>query len=203
MGRRASDLTGARFGDLVVVSREASAGKSVAWSCLCDCGRATSVYGQNLRTGSVRSCGCNAHPAKHGASGTRIYQTWASMFARCNSPSYHARRAYAGKGIFVCVEWHDFPAFQVWAESNGYRDDLTIDRIDSSKPYEPENCRFVTAAEQQRNKTNHRLLTHAGRTLTLTEWAEETRMAKNVLHNRLSRGWTIERAITTPVRGPL
>lgn len=200
MGKPAKDLSGQRFGSLVVLRRDRAVGHSVRWACHCDCGQETTVYGQNLRNGSVKSCGCGAHPQTHGMTRTRLYQTWASMFARCRSPSFHARKHYAGKGISVCAEWESFETFRDWALANGYADDLTLDRKDNAKGYSPSNCRFITLAEQQRNKSNHRLLTHAGETLALYQWAARIGIKISTLHNRLSSGWSIERALTTPLR---
>lgn len=122
------------------------------------------------------------------------------MHARCNSKNYHARAHYHDRGIGVCESWAEFDAFAYWAEANGYADDLTLDRIDNDRGYEPGNCRFITIAEQQRNKSNHRMLTHAGETLALYQWGERLGVSPAVICNRLSRGWSVERALTTPKR---
>ena len=84
---------------------------------------------------------------------TRLYRIWNCMHNRCYRKSYHAFNHYGGRGIEVCDEWlHDFQAFYDWAIANGYGDDLSIDRIDPNKNYSPDNCRWVTMAEQNKNK---------------------------------------------------
>lgn len=200
MGAPARDLSGQRFGALIVLSRAGTRGKSVTWDCLCDCGTGTTVLGQNLKNGSTISCGCSSHPRTHGMTRTRLYQTWASMHARCRSPSFHAKEHYADKGVTVCDEWRSFESFRDWAMRNGYADDLTLDRINNDLGYAPSNCRFITIAEQQRNKTNHRMLTHGGESLPLYQWAGRLGCSVQTLHNRLSRGWSVQRSVTTPVR---
>ena len=200
MGRQAENIVGNRFGLLVVLAREDTHGKNVRWLCQCDCGKRHSIYGQNLRDNSVKSCGCLAHPPTHGMTNSRLYKTWASMHARCRSPSFHAHAHYADKGISVCAGWIKFEPFRDWAKCSGYEDTLTLDRIDNNKGYQPDNCRFVTIAEQQRNKTNHRYLTFQGKTKRICEFADDLGMSRQTLCNRLSRGWDVARALTTPTR---
>lgn len=197
---RSADLAGQRFGRLTVVGRSATIGKNVRWLCRCDCGSEHVVYGQNLRNGSVKSCGCQAHPQTHGMTGSRIYQTWASMHARCNSPSYWARKHYADKGITICEDWKRFEAFRDWAMQNGYTDNLTLDRKDNSKGYEASNCRFISIADQQRNKSNHTFLSYNGKTQALYQWASELGLKKSTICTRIARGWTVERALSQPIR---
>ena len=192
-------MVGLRVGMLTVIKRVGPKGKSIQWLCRCDCGREHTVLGHNLRNGSTTSCGCQAHPKTHGMTGSRLYQVWASMHARCNSPSYHARKHYAGKKITVCAEWQKFEPFRDWALANGYDDELTLDRKENNKGYEPNNCRFVTHAEQQRNKSNHTMRTHRGRTQPLYRWSEELSLHEATICNRLARGWPVERALS-PVR---
>lgn len=106
-----------------------------------------------------RRCrGCRGF--KHGMSRSRLYHTWYSMLERCGhrkcaNPA--AERYYISKGIIVCLEWQDFPAFAAWANGNGYADNLTIDRIDSDGNYEPSNCRWVTMTENLRARKDRKL----------------------------------------------
>ena len=86
-------------------------------------------------------------------SDTRLYRIWVDMHNRCYQKSYHAYNHYGGRGITICDEWlHDFQTFFNWAIENGYKDNLSIDRIDNEKGYSPDNCRWVTMEEQNKNK---------------------------------------------------
>lgn len=156
---RLIDLTGQRFGRLVVMERAENKGNAVTWLCKCDCGAETLVSGKDLRRGHTQSCGCfhrenfGAICTTHGARGTRLYNVWRGMKDRCYSKTHKYYKHYGGRGITVCAEWlHDFAAFQGWALSHGYRDDLSIDRIDNDKGYSPDNCRWATATEQRHNR---------------------------------------------------
>lgn len=166
------DLTGQRFGRLVVVceSPKKPPSKAIRWLCRCDCGNLKTVAAFSLNNGSTRSCGClrkevainnipcilvgDEHPNyKHGQANSRIYRTWADMKKRCYNPHVKDYGDYGGRGIAICDEWrNDFIAFYTWAMDNGYRDDLTIDRKDPDGDYCPENCRFATRLEQSRNQ---------------------------------------------------
>lgn len=155
------DLTGNRYGMLVVLKRDTSAKSKVTkWICKCDCGTIKSIFGCSLKSGRSKSCGCQMNKGvkgqnqTHGLTHTRIHKEWCSMRRRCrpNSPD---RKIYYDRGITVCPEWeNDFIPFYEWAMANGYNDTLTIDRIDVNGNYCPENCRWITNEMQQTNKTN-------------------------------------------------
>lgn len=142
---------------------------------------------------------------RHGGRETRLYTIWIGMRERCYTPSARNYSRYGGKGVTVCAEWlTEFAAFRDWALANGYQSELSIDRIDPTGNYEPENCRWATAKEQQRNKTNNRHITAFGETKVLSEWAEDERCTVSLptLTGRLNRGWSAERAVSTPVFKP-
>lgn len=157
--RRRIDLTGERFGRLTVIQYSHNQKGMAMWSCQCDCGNVVTTRGKDLRRGFTKSCGClsrdmvRERSLKHGMYGTRLRRIWGDMRTRCynqNFPFYHY---YGGRGITICQEWQiDFQAFYNWAMDNGYEDSLTIDRIDNNKGYSPDNCRWVTMAEQNKNK---------------------------------------------------
>lgn len=140
------------------------------------------------------------------ANSRRLYNVWKAMRQRCLNPNDHAYHYYGGKGVSICDEWNNFKAFADWAYKNGYRDsaeryECTLDRIDTDGNYCPENCRWVSMKEQCRNKSSNRILTFNGKSMTLTEWAEQLSMSVQTIHSRLFRsGWSVERALTQPPR---
>jgi len=107
---------------------------------------------------------------------------------------------YGGRGITVCQEWRTFEPFQAWALANGYAENLSIDRIDNDKGYSPENCRWVTEKQQSRNTRRNHFYTYGGQSKTLGEWAEQFKIKPYTLKARLKHGWSIDRALETPVK---
>jgi hypothetical protein len=137
---------------------------------------------------------------KHGEAGSRLYHTWNDMIQRCHNENHKCYADYGGRGIKVCEIWlHDFAAFRDWAVSNGYVDDLEIDRIDNDRGYSPENCRWTTRKQQTRNCRRNHLIEYRRTTKPLAEWAEEKGMSPRTLNSRIRNGWTVEEALETPV----
>ncbi len=137
----------------------------------------------------------------HGDTGTRLYNIWSAMIGRCETPSAGSYKWYGGKGVSVCPEWRNsYVKFKAWAKENGYKSNLTIDRIDSGKDYCPENCRWVSMKEQQNNRCNNHIITFNGETHTLSQWAEKIGLAPKTLSRRIvDKHWSIEKALTTPL----
>lgn len=149
---RLIDLTGQSFGRMLVLERAANNGKQPAWLCVCECGVRKVVQGGNLRDGNVQSCGClRASSAGHAAAGSQTYNSWKAMRARTCAPTNPRYADYGGRGITVCARWRD--SFAAFLEDMGERPaDRTLDRIDNDGNYEPGNCRWATASEQQANQ---------------------------------------------------
>ena len=135
---------------------------------------------------------------KHGGHGTLTYARWKSMMQRCNNPKASNYYRYGALGITVCERWQDFASF-LTDMGECPNATLTLDRIDSSKDYEPGNCRWATMAEQNRNRPSHAvMLTHNDITKSLTEWAHDTGITPNTLRMRIAKlGWSVEKALTT------
>lgn len=130
----------------------------------------------------------------------KLKQLWVSMRGRCNTRSSGSYHRYGAQGIKICPEWDDYKVFEKWAEENGYKQGLSLDRIDNNKGYSPDNCRWITRKGQLRNRTNNKLLTAFGETKCLSEWVEDDRCTVNfnTLWKRLWRAWDTEAAITQP-----
>lgn len=180
--RRIKDLTGQKFGLLTVIGLKDTDTRKTYWICQCDCGNVKEVRSDSLISGAIKSCGCLKKKQdkinltknhKHKMSGTRIYREWQSMKGRCynqNDPRYDG---WGGRGITVCEEWkNSFEKFFEWAMNNGYRNDLTLDRIDNDGNYEPKNCRWATQKEQSRNRSSNIRIKIGNSTKTLIEWCE-------------------------------
>lgn len=131
---------------------------------------------------------------------SRLYSIYAGMKERCSNPQHCAYSSYGGRGISYCEDWQSFQNFKAWAESNGYTDDLTLDRIDVNGNYEPSNCRWSTFKEQQNNRTNNHFIEYNGELKTLQQWGEIFNIKWTTLYKRLQSGWDVEKALTTPVR---
>lgn len=138
---------------------------------------------------------------KHGLTGHPIFTTWLGMRQRCNDPNHVRYAKYGGIGIKLCKEWdEDVKVFYDWCIENGWTDELTIDRIDSTKDYCPENCRIVSYAIQANNLTSNHNITYNGKTQTITQWSRELGIARKTLQGRLNKGWSIEKSFTTPIK---
>jgi len=186
------DLTGQRFGRWTVLERAENKGKRTAWLCKCDCGTVKAVHATSLKNGDSTSCGCYAkeHPAHvvHGLGNTKLHARWAQIKRRCFNSHDKVYQHYGAKGITMCDEWkNDFVKFYDWSMANGYKDGLEIDRIDNSKGYSPDNCRWVTRLKQANNKTNNKYYTYKGETKTLAEFARQYGMTYMTLYLRVNR----------------
>lgn len=201
------DLTGHRYGRLTVLKRDGHIHGKTAWICRCDCGKIVRKDANAMRQGYSLSCGCMRRElaairhTKHNHCRTRLYDTYNNMKARCYRKSNHKYPIYGGRGIKICDEWlKDFGEFYDWAISHGYREDLTIDRIDNDGDYEPGNCRWVTNKVQSMNRRSNRYLEFDGQRKTIEEWSEITGLRYGVISSRVNKlKWSAEKALTTPL----
>lgn len=138
----------------------------------------------------------------------RLQNIYVNLKQRCYNPKSTFYKNYGGRGITVCDEWLNsemydgrstkgWIAFKTWALSNGYADDLTIDRIDNNKGYCPENCHWVTMKTQQNNRRSNRLITYKGKTQSLADWCRELNLNYDITKCRIRRNWAIEKAFET------
>lgn len=209
---RGRDITGNVYGRLTAIELSYRDEKSISyWLCKCECGNETTVRIGDLGSGNTTSCGCYREEQSnkaliersttHGEHGSRLYNIWRGMKQRCNYKKQIGYEKYGGRGIKVCKEWEeDFVQFRDWAYSNGYSDELTIDRIDNDGDYEPSNCRWVTVKEQSNNRSTNRNLEYNREIKTLSEWADFVGMKNSTLYMRLNAGWSVKKALETPVR---
>jgi len=200
---RFHNLLGRRFGRLTVTDYVADS----KWQCVCDCGISVTVTSESLPSGHTKSCGCFSRDNtiarstihNHNRRGKRSpeYRAWAAMVRRCTNQKADNYERYGGKGVSVCDRWLDFQNFlaDMGAKPTAKH---SIDRIDSSGNYEPENCRWATASQQCRNKRNNKFVTYNGETLCVTDWERKLGLTRSTIQSRLRSGWSIEEALTTP-----
>ena len=202
------DLTGARYGKLLVVSMADNNGRFTQWNCLCDCGNIAVVATAHLTNGHTKSCGClrsetaSANFSKHRKSNTRLYRIWRNMKTRCKNSKCDHYHLYGGRRIYVCDEWcNDFSAFEEWVLNHGYQDNLSIDGIDVNGPYAPDNCRFVTMKEQENNKRTNHYVCYKGEQKTFSELSDDSGIPYDTLLARInSQHWSVERAVSAPIQ---
>lgn len=206
------DLTGKRFGRLVVIKFGGKDDKKRrVWECVCDCGNTVFIPTAQLNSGKTKSCGCyNRDTARqrmttHGMRKSALYRIWAGIKDRTNPNNHNNKNNYRKLHITMCDEWkNDFKAFYDWAISNGYKEEKlpngkskwTIDRIDGTKGYYPENCRWATSKQQANNQLTNKMITYKGKTQNLSRWCEELGLKYGLVEQRLFSGFSVERAFT-------
>ena len=202
------DYTGRRYGKLTVIERGEKNEKRglYSWVCKCDCGNIKNVIGADLRNKNTISCGCMSSRnfvselnKTHGLSKTRFYSTWVDMRKRCENPKSKSYCDYGEHGIKVCDKWKTFENFYDDMHAT-YSDDLTIERVDNSKGYSPENCKWIPKSEQSLNKTDNVNLTLDGETHCAAEMARRYNIPYKTLMFRLKSGWETEKSLKTPVK---
>lgn len=195
------DITGKRFGKLLVIRRsdKRNSSNDVLWECTCDCGNIKLATSGALRHGRTKACGCMMGNPTHKDWGKSIRNIWLGMMARCykeNSTNYHY---YGAKGILVCKEWHFYEVFKKWAFENGYIQGLTIERKNNKKGYNPKNCKWATYKEQNNNRSTNRFVTIDGVRKTLVQWSEVSGISQYRIRRRLESGWNAKDAVYLPI----
>lgn len=200
------DLTGKRFGRLIVQCRVPSRKKNhkPRWKCLCDCGNMIETQASQLQQGQTKSCRClmaertREANTTHGKTGTRIYRIWSGMLNRCRNPNSKDYTHYRKRGIHVCRAWYRFESFyaDMGEPPTGSHE---LERLDNSRGYEPGNCVWATATQQARNRRSNVLITWSGKTQCVSAWEQELGFSSGRLSRRLRSGWSLKRAIETPV----
>ncbi len=203
-GVNLKDLTGKQFTRLTVIKRVENRGEQPYWLCECSCGNMKEIAGGKLRDNAIKSCGClqrEVAPKQmttHGMHKTRTYGSWSGMRNRCTNENSSDYPRYGGRGIIICDRWLN--SFENFFEDMGERPrNTSIERIDNDKGYNPDNCKWGTVYEQNRNRRDTRLITHNGQTLLPVEWSKLLGGGKNMVGNRLKAGWSDVKAVTTPV----
>jgi hypothetical protein len=198
------DLSGQRFGRLVVISRGENGHRwRTRWNCLCDCGVVCLIKTGNLRNKNTISCGCwqkeNAkdYASTHGMSKKQTYKCWAEMKYRTKSETFEFAHRYIERGIKVCERWQNsFTDF--YLDMGECPKGMSLDRIDNDGDYTPDNCRWATQQTQSNNRGSNRIITFNGDSKTIAEWARVSGIDDRTIWKRLNRGWGVEESIFHP-----
>lgn len=193
------DLTGKKFNMLTVLSVcKERQGKKIFYECRCDCGTVKTIESNAIKSGHTRSCGC-WKSLQTFKSLTPEHAIWRAMKKRCLNKNVKCYKRYGGRGIKICKRWMTFENF---LEDMGKRPTPkhSLDRIDNDSGYSPGNCRWASPMEQANNKSNNRILSHNGKTMTMAQWGRETDVPATIIEARINRlKWSVEKALTTPV----
>lgn len=194
-----SDYIGKNINKLTILKEAKNDKKGTYALCRCECGNEKEIQLYNVLKGNSKTCGNCTYK---GLYNTRLARIYTLMISRCTNVISKNYKDYGERGIRVCDDWlNDFSNFYDWSIENGYKEDLTIDRIDVNGNYEPNNCRWVNMTVQQNNRRNNVSVTYKGETKTLTEWSRTLGINYNTLRGRLFRNkWSIEKSFETPIK---
>ena len=197
-----NDLKGRKFGEWTVIKRgsKTSSGNQ-NWICKCLCGRKFEVRGYTLKSGASTKCKhCVVPYSKTKYTKDPIKIVWRGMKQRCYNENHQAFNHYGGRGIEICSEWLEEPSiFYNWAYVNGYGEGMSIERINNNEGYSPGNCKFIPMSGQSMHRRTNNYIEINNETKTLGEWCKEYNIKRSTASSRIQRGWSPEKAITTPV----
>lgn len=188
---------------LTILHEVEGSDKNRAFKCRCECGNTTTVKLYLLRRGETKSCGCKKRNhlidmnTSHGMSRSKLSAVWQAMKQRCLNSENQNFPYYGGRGIGICDDWIQPEAFFKWAQENGYREGLSLERINVDGNYEPSNCKWVTMKVQNRNKRDNNVIEFRGERLCMQDWANRLGIERCTLDKRL-KNWSLEKALTTP-----
>lgn len=167
--------------------------------CQCKCGTVKHVDRYSVKTELSKSCGCLRKQLNtKGNRQTRAYSIWQNMKARCSNPNNPKYEYYGAKGIAVCSRWEDFDKF--FEDMGEPSSQFTLERIDSTKGYSLNNCKWASRLEQQQNISSNHNISYKGKTLCIAAWSRELKIIETTLRNRIRRGWPVERAFNPTLR---
>lgn len=198
------DVVGNKYGSLTVVEELMRQRRSRMVLVQCDCGNRTMVDLNNLESGNTKSCGCVGRKKTselrrtHGLSKHLLYGVLGNIRSRCTNPNVDEYKNYGARGICICKEWlNDFLSFYNWCIKNGWREGLTVERIDNDGHYEPLNCKIAPDSVQARNKRNNIYLEYNGRNMVVADWSNELGIPFTTITQRLRMDLPIQMVLST------
>lgn len=199
------NLSGQKFSYLTVVEHAGRnhIGKHT-YLCRCDCGKTIVLRGEDVKSGNTKSCGCMRRQMtidknfKHGFSKTPMYNVWCALKERCTNPNDRAYKNYGGRGITVSEGWMDYEGFHRDMVGT-YREGLSLERVNNEIGYNRENCIWASRNVQGNNTRRNHFIEYKGNRLTVSQMARKYNLHPTILQGRLYKGWSMEKALTTPV----
>lgn len=196
------DLTNKRFGKIVCIKPlEKNNHGEIVWLCKCDCGNyCKKSSGAFKNISKIASCGCMKGKKPHNVyvdleNYKPIHECYTNMKTRCYNPNYELYSRYGGRGIKVCDEWkNNFKEFYNWA-INGWKKELTLDRINNDDDYKPDNCRWVDRVEQANNRHTNYLIKYKGEIKTMAQWSKILKIDYSFIQIRMYKNKTMEEVV--------
>lgn len=203
-------IKGKKFGRLLVLKYICTKKHNTIWRCKCDCGKILDIAGSSMTEGNTKSCGClrieNRRKAifKHGMRDHPFYKAWCSMRYRCSNKKQKGYKNWGGRGIKVCKSWSVFLNFKedmyseylLHIKKHGKKQ-TTLERINNSKNYSPNNCKWATRFEQNSNTRRTVMIEFNGKKMTMSQWARELNIDRSTLYKRIFIAkWPLEKALT-------